>query len=160
MRHRIKPHDSCWICQKSSDQANPPLRSLDGGAPMMSKEARARAAEMWRRSQSAGVIAEGVGPARSAVVAKLRRFGVRRAVQSPGASLRPQPAKPRKPKLKLVCEPLWITSLLDLKPGMCRFARDGDGRVEFCGAATQSLSSSWCPAHKLICCATDPRRRA
>jgi hypothetical protein len=58
-----------------------------------------------------------------------------------------------------VCEPIWV-GIVDLKSGMCRFVRDGDGGVEFCGAATQSLSSSWCPAHKLICCATDPRRRA
>jgi hypothetical protein len=108
---------------------------------MMSREATARAAEVWRLGYSAGLIAEAVGSTRSAVVAKLRRLGIKRAVQSPSASLRPPPAKPRKPKpkLMLVCEPLWI---------------------EFCGAATRSLSSSWCPAHKLICCATDARTRA
>ena len=115
------------------------------------------AAEMWRQGSSAGVIAAALGVSRSAVVAKLRRLGVKRAVQSPSASLRLPPAKPRKPKL--VCKPLWITSLLDLEPGMGRTARNGDGGVEFCGAATQSLSSSWCPAHKLICCATQEHER-
>ena len=123
-------------------------------------ETTIRAAEMWRRGYSAVVISAALGASRFAVIARLRRFGVKRAVQSPSASLRPPPAKPQKPKPKLVCEPLWITSLLDLKPGMCRFVRDSDGGIEFCGAATQSLSSSWCPAHKLICCATDARRRA
>jgi hypothetical protein len=83
---------------------------------MMSTEATARAAEMWRLGYSAGLIAEAVGSTRSAVVAKLRRLGVKRAVQSPSASLSPPPA--------------------------------GDGGIEFCGAATQSLSSSWCRAHK------------
>jgi hypothetical protein len=125
----------------------------------MSREATARAAEMWRVGYSAGLIAKAVGSTRSAVVATLRRLRVKRAVQSPNASLRPPSAKPRKPKLKLVCEPLWITSLLDLKPGMCRFVRDGGGGVEFCGAATLSLSSSWCPVHKLICCATHEHER-
>ena len=53
-------------------------------------------------------------------------------------------------------EPIWV-GIVELKPGMCRYLRDGDGGIEFCGAATQSLSSSWCPAHKLICCATQER---
>jgi hypothetical protein len=56
-------------------------------------------------------------------------------------------------------EPIWV-GIVELKPGMCRYLRDGDGGVEFCGAATRSLSLSWCPAHKLICCATDARTRA
>jgi hypothetical protein len=76
-----------------------------------------------------------------------------RAVRDPTVSLRPLPARLRakpKPKPDLVWNPRWIT-LPDLKPGMCRLVRDGDGIVESCGAATQSLSSSWCPAHKLIC---------
>jgi hypothetical protein len=129
---------------------------------MMSREATARAAEMWRLGYSAGLIAEAVGSSRSAVVAKVRRLGVKRAVRDPTVSLRPRPARPRakpKPKPDLVCNPRWIT-LPNLKPGMCRFVRDGDGVVEFCGAATQSLSSPWCPAHKLICCAPQERKGA
>jgi hypothetical protein len=117
---------------------------------MMSAEATARAAEMWRRGYSAGLIAEAVGSTRSAVVAKLRRLGVRRAVRDPTGSLRPPPAKPRKHKPQPVCEPIWVT-FVELNAGMCRYPREVDGAPRFCGAATQSLSSSWCPAHKLIC---------
>ena len=67
---------------------------------MMSKGARARTAEMWRRSQSASVIAEADGSTRSAVVARLRRLGARCAVRAPTVSPRPPPAQPRKPKPK------------------------------------------------------------
>jgi hypothetical protein len=128
-----------------------------------SREETVRAAEMWRQGSSAGVIAAALGVSRSAVVAKLRRLGVKRAVLAPTVSPRPPPAKPRKPKPspppKLVCKPRWI-EITELRPGLCRYPRETESGVRFCGGATGSLSSSWCPAHKLICCATDPRRRA
>jgi hypothetical protein len=98
---------------------------------MMSAEATARAAEMWRRGYSAGLIAEAVGSTRSAVVAKLRRLGVRRAVRDPTGSLRPPPAKPRKHKPQPVCEPIWVT-FVELNAGMCRYPREVDGAPRFC----------------------------
>jgi hypothetical protein len=129
---------------------------------MMSREATARAAEMGRLGYSAGLIADAVGSTRSAVVAKLRRLGVKRAVPAPTVSLRAPPAKPCKtkpsPPPKLVCRPPWI-EITELRPGVCRYPRETESGVRFCGGATGSLSSSWCPAHKRICCATDPRRR-
>ena len=63
------------------------------------------------------------------------------------------------PLPKLACNPRWI-EITELRPGVCRFNAEVDGSPRFCGAATQSFSSSWCPAHKLICCATHERERA
>ena len=77
-------------------------------------------------------------------------------MHDPNALPAPVASLPTARVVKRVCEPLWV-GIVELKPGMCRYLRDGDGGVEFCGAATQSLSSSWCPAYKLICCATQER---
>jgi hypothetical protein len=124
-----------------------------------------RAAELWREGHSAGEIAKIVGASRSAVIGKLRRLGVTRAVRSPSVSLRPASPtpSPRKtkpsPPPKLVGKPRWM-EITELRAGVCRYPRETESGVRFCGGATGSLSSSWCPAHKRICCATDLRRRA
>jgi hypothetical protein len=139
-----------------------PAPSDSRHAVAWSREKTVRTAEMWRQGSSAGVIAAAPGVSRSAVVAKLRRLGVKRAVPAPTVSLRAPPAKPRKtkpsPPPKLVCRPPWI-EITELHSGVCRYARETESGVRFCGGTTGSLSSSWCPAHKRICCATDPRRR-
>ena len=117
------------------------------------REATVRAAEMWRRGCSAGVIAETVERPRSAVIAKLRRLGVKRAGPTPTVTLRPPPTKPQRPKPKPAPagEPLWL-ELVALKSGQCRFPRGVNGETRFCGLPTTAPASSWCSAHKLICC--------
>jgi hypothetical protein len=123
-----------------------------------SRETTVRAAEM-RQGSSAGVIAAMIGASRDAVVAKLRRLGVKRAVPAPTVSLPAPRTKRPSPLLKPVCKPRLI-EITELHPGVCRYPRETESGVRFCRGATGSLSSSWCPAHKLICCATNPRRRA
>ena len=114
-----------------------------------SRETTIRAAEMWRRGDSAGVISAALGVSRSAVIARLRRLGVTRAVRDPSASLRP-PAKPRKPKTaqRPKPSPLWL-SFAELPARACRYPNEFDGETRFCAAPTP-WGSRYCAAHRAL----------
>ena len=129
---------SGWICQKSSDQANPPrpfarrrraddVERGDVPAPLKCGELRAtrghhtprlvRTDPISRRRQAAPAPRQ----ARRSIAERVTEAAV---------------PKPRKPKLKLVCELLWRSPpYVDLKLGHVPLWRDGDGGVEF-GAPT------------------------
>lgn len=114
-----------------------------------------RAAELWRNGHSAGKIAKTVGASRSAVIGKLRRLGVTRAVRSPSLSLR-SPAKPRDPKPASPPKPspLWL-SFAELPARACRYPNEFNGEMRFCAAPTP-WGSPYCRGHRQLVYREEP----
>jgi hypothetical protein len=51
--------------------------------------------------------------------------------------------------VKRIHEPRWV-GIVELKAGMCRFLREVESGVEYCGAPTTPWISSWCQAHREV----------
>lgn len=107
---------------------------------------------------SATETAERIGCSREAAISKARRLGLR--FHSP-VQVAPK-VNPKTAPLR-TSEPMPAgrgVPLLQLRPFQCRFiCGDVDGpRTLFCGEATVSAVSSWCPTHlKVVSAPEDPR---
>jgi GcrA cell cycle regulator len=134
------------------------------------EERIARLKKLWHDGWSASECAAklGLGITRNSVIGKIHRLGLSGTYRRPRERGRKRMAKPDKPAQLLETTeqpvsrpqipqmrpdlrppqppPQFSLSLLQLKPGQCRWPQ-GDGPFRFCGAP-QALGSSYCAEHR------------
>ena len=119
--------------------------------------------ELWFEGFSASECGKKLGVSRNSVIGKIHRLGLsgsdrkRRITSMPNPRKAPahllkteqEVSRPEIPQMRPDLRPPFTLTLLELRPGMCRWPQGERAPYRFCGAG-QAPSSSYCEEHRRL----------